>query len=156
VRLSSQPQQLERRDNVRVRASVRLELRERVVSLSDFRFHNERGPIQTSTVDLSGGGFSIRHPTYLAIGLPFEATLSLPDKKGPLAIASKVVRCDRVPESVGEEYEIGFAYERISESVRSRIVRFVFSAQLSEIQRDPEEGETAKLDTRQPRPPESG
>jgi len=139
VQVQSQIQRIERRDDVRIRAAVPLELREKVVSISEFRAHSGGSSIHASTADISGGGFSIRHRSHLAIGFPFEVTLAIPDNNEPLTLAAKVVRCDRAPEIGSEEFDIGFAFERMSESVRSRIVRFVFTAQISEIQHRPGE-----------------
>ncbi len=126
-----QPSRIERRDNVRVSMSVPVELTERVVSLSEYRAQGEHNIIRTVTVNISGGGFAIHHGTFIPVGTVFDVKLSLPDKEDPLSIVAKVVRCSESPG--GNQCHVGFAYCQVSEKVRSRIVRFVFAAQISEL-----------------------
>lgn len=126
-----QPSRIERRDNVRVNVPVPVELTERVVSLSEYRSQGEQNVIRTVTVNISGGGFAIHHGTFIPVGTVFDAKLFLPDREDPVSIVAKVVRYSDTPE--GDQCQIGFAYSQVSEKVRSRIVRFVFAAQISEL-----------------------
>jgi len=131
IHVPVRPDRIERRDNVRVNVPVQIELAEKVVSLSEYKALGERNVIRAVTHDISGGGFSIRHETFIPAGTIFEMKMLLPDKKDPISIAAKVMRCNEV--TGGSQYQIGFAYAQISEKLRSRIVRFVFAAQISEM-----------------------
>lgn len=125
------PDRIERRDNVRVNAPVPVELTEKVVSLSEYKALGEQNMIRTVTINISGGGFAISHGTFIPVGTVFDVSMALPDKKDPISIAAKVVRC---AESDAEgQHLLGFSYLNISEKMRSRIVRFVFAAQISEM-----------------------
>jgi len=44
-------------------------------------------------------------------------------------LSAKVVRCNSLGGQGGDLFEIGFAYARIAESVRSLIVSYVFKTQ---------------------------
>jgi c-di-GMP-binding flagellar brake protein YcgR len=125
------PDRIERRDNVRVNASVPVELTEKVVSLSEYKAFGEQNIIRTVTVNISGGGFAISHGAFIPAGTVFDVNIALPDKKDPISIAAKVVRCTESAEE--GQHLLGFSYLNISEKLRSRIVRFVFAAQISEM-----------------------
>ncbi len=129
----SEPRRLERRADVRVRVSVSLELSEKVVSLAGFRDQGGHGSIHTQTEGLSGGGFSIRHPSFIPVGTLFEAQIILPDRRETLLVSAKVVRCDPAAEPDRDDFDVGFAFVHIPESIRSRIVRFVFAYQINEL-----------------------
>lgn len=131
LRVAATPSRIERRDNVRVSVPVPVELTERVVSLSEFKAQGEHSVIRTVTVNISGGGFAILHETFVPVGTIFDVKMVLPDKEDPIPIVAKVVRCSESPGS--NECQIGFAFSQVSEKVRSRIVRFVFASQISEM-----------------------
>jgi len=125
------PTRIERRDNVRVSAPVPVELTERVVSLSEYKAQGEHNVIRTVTVNISGGGFAIFHGSFVPIGTVFDVKMLLQEKEDPISIVAKVVRCSETPG--GSQCQIGFAFSQLSEKVRSRIIRFVFAAQISEM-----------------------
>jgi c-di-GMP-binding flagellar brake protein YcgR len=131
LRVPAGPDRIERRDNVRVNASVPVELTEKVVSLSEYKALGEQNIIRTVTINISGGGFAISHETFIPAGTVFDVNMALPDKKDPISIAAKVVRCAESGEE--GQHLLGFSYLNISEKLRSRIVRFVFAAQISEM-----------------------
>jgi len=85
-------------------------------------------PIQSYTVDLSGGGFLLAGPDSLKIGdeVQFQLTLTpgvlLIDGKG------KVVRVDA-------QGRRAVAFDSISELDRRRLIRFIFECQRAERQR---------------------
>jgi c-di-GMP-binding flagellar brake protein YcgR len=124
------PDRIERRDNVRVNAPVQVELTEKVVSLSEYKALGEHNVIRAVTDNISGGGFAIHHGTYIPVGTIFDVKMILADNEDPIPIVAKVARCVESPG--GGQYHIGFAYSQVSEKIRSRIVRFVFAAQISE------------------------
>ncbi len=126
-----QPSRIERRDNVRVSTPVPIELTERVVSLSDYRAQGEHTAIRAVTVNISGGGFAIHHASYIPVGTVFDVRLLLPDKEEPISVVAKVARCSEAPGV--DQYRVGFSFSQVSEKVRSRIVRFVFAMQISEL-----------------------
>jgi c-di-GMP-binding flagellar brake protein YcgR len=136
IRPSSPPRPAERRSDLRVRTPVPVTLTEKVISLSSYRDSRELTSIQAYTTTISAGGFTIRHRTPLAIGTLFDVSISLPERPDPLAVSAKAVRCDLRSHRGPERYEIGFAYSYIPESARARIVRFVFKAQIDEIEAD--------------------
>jgi c-di-GMP-binding flagellar brake protein YcgR len=131
LHLPARPDRIERRDNVRVSAPVPVELTEKVVSLSEYKALGEQSVIRAITDNISGGGFAIHHGTFIPVGTVFDVKILLADKEDPVSIAAKVVRCSE--SSGGGQYQIGFAYSQVSEKIRSRIVRFVFAAQISEM-----------------------
>ncbi len=85
-------------------------------------------PVQSYTVDLSGGGFLLAGPDSLKLGdeVQFQLTLT----PGVLLISGtgRVVRVD----SQGRR---GVEFESISELDRRRLIRFIFECQRSERQR---------------------
>ena len=133
LKLDSGPRQIERRNDVRVRVAVALELSEKVVSLASFKSQGDHASIHTFTEDLSGGGFCIRHGSYVPPGSLYDVQMTLPDKKETLSLAAKVVRCTPGGQTDRNDFEVAFSYVQIPEKVRSRIVRFVFACQISEM-----------------------
>jgi len=131
LHVADRPGRIERRDNVRVSVPVPVELTEKVVSLSEYKALGEQHVIRTVTGNISGGGFAIHHGTFIPVGTVFDVKMLLPDREDPISVIAKVVRCDASSE--GGQYQLGFAYSQVSEKVRSRIVRFVFAAQISEM-----------------------
>jgi hypothetical protein len=85
-------------------------------------------PVQSYTVDLSGGGFLLAGPDSLRIGdeVQFQLTLT----PGVLLISGtgKVVRVDN-------RGRRAVAFESITELDRRRLIRFIFECQRSERQR---------------------
>jgi hypothetical protein len=88
----------------------------------------DRIPVQSYTVDVSGGGFLLAGPDSLKIGdeVQFQLTLT----PGVLLISGtgRVVRVDN-------QGRRGVEFESISELDRRRLIRFIFECQRSERQR---------------------
>lgn len=134
IRPSSPPRLLERRSDLRVRTPVAVTASEKVISLSGYKDSRELTAIESRTLTVSAGGFTIRHRTPLQIGTLFDVSMILPDRPDPLNVTARVVRCDPCSFKGPELYEIGFAYSHIPESARARLVRFVFRAQIEEME----------------------
>jgi len=131
---SGPPLPMERRDDIRIRVPVAVMLSEKVVSIADFRGSGGRAPIEARTISISAGGFAIRHDAPLAPGALYDALVHLPESAEPLEVRARVVRCDPAPMRGAGKYIVAFAFSRIPEKVRARIVRFVFKAQMDEMQ----------------------
>ncbi len=123
---------IQRREDVRVRVHVPVELAARVVGLARYkdargRAHNIRG----ETVTLSAGGFAISHPLSIAPGTVFEVKMKLPGEDPELTVSAQVVRCDLLGKSgeLAGGFEVGFSFNRISPTARARLVRFIFGLQ---------------------------
>lgn len=126
VRPISETQRIQRREFVRVAAMIAVEL----VGKEDPGASDQILVIKANTIDLSGGGFSIHHQSALPAGAVFETKLSL--HGGSLELLAKVVRIERrVDVHQNRIVRIGLMFLSISESARSRIVRYVFEAQAS-------------------------
>jgi c-di-GMP-binding flagellar brake protein YcgR len=127
---------IQRRDDYRIRVLAGVELAPKVVRLAGFKQINTRSHhIQCHTVNLSAGGFSIRHSSPLVVGASFEVKLALPSEiRQPLQLSARVVRCApaEVLEGEAAAFDVGFAFTRISEPARQQIVRFVFGVQREE------------------------
>lgn len=134
IRPATSPRPLERRSDLRVRTPVPVTASEKVISLSGYRDSRELIAIESRTLTVSAGGFTIRHPTPLQIGTLFDISMFLPDRPDPLNVTARVVRCDSCSFMEPALYEIGFAYSHIPESARARLVRFVFRAQIEEME----------------------
>jgi c-di-GMP-binding flagellar brake protein YcgR len=130
------PRFIERREDVRVEARLPVTIGAKIVSISSYRQEPRNGAvIRTHTLTISAGGFTFKHNAGMTPGSPFDVSLLLPDDPKPLTLAAKVVRSDSLPSSEGGRFfEIGMAYLRLTESVRSRIVRYVFKSQASQSQ----------------------
>jgi PPOX class probable F420-dependent enzyme len=142
------PAGLQRRSDVRVRAHLPVELSARVVSLSLFRESGHGSAVFCSETDtISGGGFSIRCPTAIPIGVTFNVSLQLPDQPRPLTAKAKVVRCNALEgEGSDPHFEIGLTFVRIGEGSRSRIVSHVFKLQrMAQAERTPNEPAEAAM-----------
>jgi hypothetical protein len=85
-------------------------------------------PVESFTIDLSGGGFLLAGPASLKIGDEVRFQLDL--TRGELVIGGtgRVVRVDNMGHRA-------IAFESISELDRRRLIRFLFECQRSERQR---------------------
>jgi c-di-GMP-binding flagellar brake protein YcgR len=131
LKVISPVQSVERREDVRVKTSVQVELNARVVPMVRLIHPRDRIPaLSAETITLSGSGFAILSNSSIPIGALFNANLAIPGRPQPLPMSAKVVRCNRVAEShSGDLFEVGFVYARIAEAVRSQIVSYVFKTQ---------------------------
>ena len=82
-------------------------------------------PIQSFTVDLSGGGFLLAGPATLKIGDEVRFQLNLTPGELVIAGTGRVVRVD-------PKGHRAVAFESISEVDRRRLIRFIFDCQRSE------------------------
>jgi c-di-GMP-binding flagellar brake protein YcgR len=133
IRPAGPPRRPQRRNDCRVAVFAHVDLRMKVVGLKDFKdSHPETYGFTAEATNISAGGFSITLKQRVPVGTLFEARLTLPgDRDPPLVANARVIRCNPVRCAAGfaGEFEVGFAFSRIPESARQRIVRFVFGAQ---------------------------
>ncbi len=135
IRPSGPLRAIQRREDVRIRAHVPVELVARVVGLARYKDVRARSNnIRTETVTLSAGGFAIYHPSTIAVGTLFEVKMALPGENSKLVMSAQVVRCDLLgePEVQPPKFEVGFSYHRMPQAARARLVRFVFGLQREE------------------------
>jgi len=88
----------------------------------------DRPPMQSYTVDVSGGGFLLAGPDTLKIGDEVQFQLTLTPGVLQITGSGRVVRVDN-------QGRRGVAFESISELDRRRLIRFIFECQRSERQR---------------------
>jgi hypothetical protein len=85
-------------------------------------------PVESFTIDLSGGGFLLAGPASLKIGDELRFQLNLTPGELVIGGIGRVVRVD----SMGHR---AIAFESISELDRRRLIRFLFECQRAERQR---------------------
>jgi len=135
VRPEGLPQTIQRRDYVRVPATAHLTAR---ILRAGLHGHDpaEDIPIITHTVNISGSGFAIHHNRPLEVGRLYDVKLMIPGDRERLVLTSKIMRCDCLPDSGDNNtYIVGFAFVRLKESLRRRLVRYVFQFQQNSIRR---------------------
>jgi c-di-GMP-binding flagellar brake protein YcgR len=135
IRPTGAPRTIQRRDDIRIRAHVSVELAARVVGLAFYKNAGGRKlNIKSETINLSAGGFSICQATPILEGTVFEVKLSLPGEASKIVTSAEVVRCVDCGESGADSprFDIGFNFTRIGQSARARIVRFIFGLQREE------------------------
>jgi len=86
----------------------------------------ELQPIETFTIDVSGGGLLLAGPETLRIGEQLRFQLTVAQGDDPITGAAKVVRSD----AGGHR---GVCFEEISDADRTRLVRFIFECQRTEL-----------------------
>jgi hypothetical protein len=109
---------LQEREFVRVKVS-----RPAVVSS-----RRDPNPIESFTIDLSGGGFLLAGPASLKIGDEVRFQLNVTPGELVIAGTGRVVRVDNMAHRA-------IAFESISELDRRRLIRFLFECQRTERQR---------------------
>jgi hypothetical protein len=109
---------LQEREHVRVKAS-----RPAVVSS-----RRDPNPIESFTIDISGGGFLLAGPASLKIGDEVRFQLNLTSRELVIGGTGRVVRVDNAGHRA-------IAFESISELDQRRLIRFLFECQRSELQR---------------------
>jgi len=109
---------LQEREYVRVKTS-----RPAVISS-----RREPNPIESFTIDLSGGGFLLAGPASLKIGDEVRFQLNLTAGELVIGGTGRVVRVDNMGHRA-------IAFESISELDRRRLIRFLFECQRAERQR---------------------
>ena len=109
---------LQEREFVRVRST-------RPVLVSDRRSHS---PVQTFSVDVSGGGLLLAGPTTLKIGEQIQFRLTTTPGSAPIVGTGTVVRTD-------VRGHRAICFDQISEGDHRRLVRFIFECQRTERRR---------------------
>lgn len=84
--------------------------------------------IRAITKDISGGGLRIVNKHPLKLGNILQMNIDLPEF-GPIEVAAETVRVDK-PDQDNDIYWIGVKYLNLPESLRSKIIKFVFKKQL--------------------------
>lgn len=135
IRPSGAMRVVQRREDIRIRAHVSIELAARVVGLSLYKNLGARNVnIKSQTISLSAGGFSIRHATPILEGTVFEAKFTLPGEDDKVVTSAQVIRCteSRGPGASDSAFDVGFTFTRLGQAARARIVRFIFALQREE------------------------
>jgi c-di-GMP-binding flagellar brake protein YcgR len=114
---------IQRRNFVRVAAWIPLAFS----ILKDTEDFAEKKIFRTETVDISGGGVLIKSPLKLSEGDRLEMEIQLP-KRGPVSARGQVVRVEEKKEQP-PVYLVGVAFTEITETDRTKIIRFVFERQ---------------------------
>jgi c-di-GMP-binding flagellar brake protein YcgR len=127
--LSSTITQIQRRQNVRIKCLVPLEV---TGAITENAQDGTVSPlyIKTTTYDLSASGIAIRYTKRIPEGSLVEIKLGLPDNKPVIRIPGCVVYSEEFSENA-KIYRMGVQYLTISEAERARIVRYVYRTQLS-------------------------
>jgi c-di-GMP-binding flagellar brake protein YcgR len=135
VQAVGSPQLIERRDDVRVCEQVPVLLGAKVVSITRSKDSDaDSSCIQTHTQTVSAGGFTVHHQSIIPVGAVFDVRMTLPDRSKPLDLTARVVRCDPIRGTEGQNrFEIGLVYTQIAEGTRAQLVRFVFKVQAKEL-----------------------
>jgi PilZ domain len=92
-----------------------------------------KGPVESYTVDLSGGGFLLAGPDTLKIGEDVQFTITLEPGKLKISGSGVVVRVDR-------QGRRAVAFKSITELERRHLIRFIFDCQRTERQRGLQNG----------------
>lgn len=134
---TEETQRIQRRDFVRVAVLLPVELSGVVSSAGGAAA--EQGNvllINTSTINISGGGFAFHHRNLIPVGTVFDVKLSLPSLPEPIQASARVVRVE-VREDVNKKriFRMGVQFLAMPERVRSRIIRYVFEIQKADLSR---------------------
>jgi c-di-GMP-binding flagellar brake protein YcgR len=127
----------QRRSFVRVAVALDVELGTHVEDVVGAAEPVEWNQISTQTLNLSGGGFAIRHAHALRRGSMFDVSLHLPTRDEPLNLVAAVV-WENCRDTSAEEvkYDIGFAFVDPPESLRRFIISFVIRLQQQILQNE--------------------
>jgi c-di-GMP-binding flagellar brake protein YcgR len=126
IRSAGPAKRLQRRNYVRIATSIDMSASETPSDLSPAG----GVPFEAKIIDLSGGGFAIRHSDSLAAGTLFDVEIQIPEE-APLHAKAKVIWCNSLeganPESPA--HRIGFAFVGLSEVHRRRIMGYLIVLQ---------------------------
>jgi c-di-GMP-binding flagellar brake protein YcgR len=130
VRVEGEIRRIQRREYVRVPAMVEVQLRLRTVTAIkvDLGIANP-GFITTRTLNISGGGFAIKHAAHPVVGTEYDVELRIPDVDRPIHLTARTVRVDPLAEPEKRLNICGFAFHQITECIRRQIVSYVFRFQ---------------------------
>jgi len=130
IRCEGQLRKTQRRDFVRVPAMLDVRLSARLVRATATGHERESYSIATTTVNLSGGGFSIHHDMPLQMGSLYNVNMAIPMLEQPLSVTAKVVRIEPALNRMNNTYyHVGFDFVQLEEPARRRIIKYVFRFQ---------------------------
>ena len=130
VRCEGQIRKIQRRDYVRVPAMIDVHLTARPVMKNAAGEEPLAYVIKATTLDISGGGFSIHYGAPLQMGGLYDVEMAIPTLEQPLLLTAKVVRMEPALNRMGKTYyDVGFDFIRLSEAVRREIIKYVFRFQ---------------------------
>jgi c-di-GMP-binding flagellar brake protein YcgR len=136
VRCDGQPRKIQRRDYVRVPAMIDVHLTARLVKANATAEERAVYVITTTTVDISGGGFNIRHGMPLQMGSLYDLKMTIPTLEQSLSLTAKVVRMEPGFNRMNRTYyDIGFDFIRLDEKFRRQIIKYVFQFQQNALAR---------------------
>lgn len=106
-----------------------------VVPIKYRKFDMRYGLMQKKSatrVDISGGGMKLMVEEEIPLGSWLEINLTLPTKDGfqTLCLIGEVIWCQKVGKDKKKRFLVGIAYLDISETLRRKIVRYVFERQI--------------------------
>jgi hypothetical protein len=130
VRCEEQTRKIQRRDYVRVPAMIDVRVTPRVVMNTATGEERPAHVITSTTVNISGGGFSVQSRIPLEMGGVYDVEMVIPTIEGPLSLTAKVVRMEPVLNPMRKSYyDIGFDFILLSEPIRREIIKYVFRFQ---------------------------
>jgi len=130
VRCEGKTRKIQRRDYVRVPAMIDVRLTGRPVMARAISEARTVYVITTTTVDISGGGFSIHHDMPLQMGSLYDVRMKIPTLEQPLSLTAKVVRMEPALNRMNKTYyDIGFDFTLLDERLRCQIIKYVFRFQ---------------------------
>lgn len=134
VHLVGQVERIQRREYVRVQAILP------VVMTLNSTVEEGLSPsitkIITKTTDLSAGGMAFHHKAVIPHGTLFDVQLNLPGNSTALKLLGKVVRDSVFRDAYNEKmHRYGLMFLSVPEGMRSRLVKYIFDAQLKHMRR---------------------
>jgi c-di-GMP-binding flagellar brake protein YcgR len=134
VHLVGQVERIQRREYVRVQAILPVEMI--LSSTVEEGLAPSITKISTKTIDLSAGGMAIHHKAVIPHGTLFDVQLNLPGSSSSLRLLAKVVRDSVFRDAYNEKmHRYGLMFLSVPEGTRSRLVKYVFDAQLKHMRR---------------------
>jgi c-di-GMP-binding flagellar brake protein YcgR len=126
--ISSDIFRVQRRQNVRIKSLVSIELSGEIRGASD---SDASVPffVKTTAFTISAGGISIRISKGIPDGTLLEAKIILPDQEPIIKVPCRVVYSEPVPNNPDLHLN-GIQFLAITEKERSRIVRHIYRTQL--------------------------
>lgn len=122
--LAEEIQRVQRRQFVRVQTNL--------PCCAEPELNEEEGefgpPIQGELQDISGGGCSVLFPVEFKRGDMLRVTMDLPEE-GEVMLFGRVMRASTLHTRKGVRYSMGLDFGKMDESLRSKLIRYVFSLQ---------------------------
>ncbi len=85
-------------------------------------------PVQGELQDISGGGCSALFPTEFKRGELLRLTMDVPEE-GEMVLFGRVMRSSTLHTRKGVRYTVGLDFGKMEESLRSKLIRYVFALQ---------------------------